>query len=75
MWRDSEPDLMDLLNRRVPQNDRDPSGQFSKILNMESKTSKHMKSCFGCFLYWMVLYGIGLYWIYLMVLEHSSIAT
>ena len=58
--------------RRVPANDRDPSGQFLKILNMESKSLKQHKKYFLVFL---VLDGIGRIWLYWIVLNHSHMAT
>ena len=56
----------------MPRNDRDPSGQLLKILNMESKSFKKHdidKLIFlvslvlgGIGWYWMMLDGIGWYW-------------
>ena len=56
------------MKRRVPKNDRDPSGQFFKVSNMVSiSLRKHEMDLFvflvldGIGWYRMVLFGIGCY--------------
>ena len=57
------------LRRRAPKNDRDPSGQLLKILNMESQYNMMFFAfsfgIFGIGWYWMVLGGTGWYWMVL----------